>query len=71
MGEADNGDEAQGWCASTTWCEMVTTDDTKSDRDLDCETGDERGRELQCDADEKTFAWSRNLRINPRCKCSF
>ncbi|QHO01297.1 Putative ovule protein [Arachis hypogaea] len=45
-----SGLSIEGWCTSATWCETVTTDDTKSDDDLDCETGDERGRELQCDA---------------------
>ncbi|QHN93224.1 Alpha/beta-Hydrolases superfamily protein [Arachis hypogaea] len=47
--ELPSGLSMEGWCASATWGGTVTTDDMKSDGDLDCETGDERGREFQCD----------------------
>ncbi|XP_025652181.1 stress-response A/B barrel domain-containing protein DABB1 [Arachis hypogaea] len=38
---------AQGRRASATECEMVKTGDTESDKNLKCETQDERGRKLE------------------------
>nr|XP_025669737.1 pupal cuticle protein 36-like [Arachis hypogaea] len=38
---------AQGRRANATECEMVTTGDTESDGNLECETRDERGRKLE------------------------